>query len=227
MNNKLLSAMILILFIITVMPVNVSGQDEEMKKNALQSMRQWSNTIDPAQFVKLGYKDKAEFDKAVLGDPYIVYTIAPEQLLEYQPGKDFSSLLTKSGYIVYPVISDGKNKSLLWMYEKDNQWKIAKIGSAGLSENLKTSEAAIQKNRETYKLASAEKPRMVRIYQLYLDLFYIKGEQSEYLVPMQTIPEMKIRGGMFYQMQDILPILQEEMKQKMPFKDKDGNILEQ
>ncbi len=226
MNRKYFLALILMFFMTGIISNSVFSQDDAMKKKAVHDMKEWSKGFAPDQFKQLGYIDKVEFDKAELGVPYVVYTIDPNQLLEYEPDKDFSSLLTKTEYIVYPVISEGKNKSLLWMYQKENEWKMARIGSAGLAENLKTNEDVIQKRREEFKLKAGEVPQLVRIYQLYLDFYYVKGEEDEFIIPMQTIPDLNIRGNTFYPMKEILPVLQENLRQKMPFKDKDGMIKE-
>ena len=225
MKRKYLSALVLMLFVTVTISNGVFGQNDEMKKKAKKNMIEWSKSFSQEQFKHLGYKDKAEFDNAELGTPYVLYTVDPNKLVELDSTGDFGSLLAKTGYIVYPVISEGKDKSLLWMYQKDDEWKIARVGSAGLAENLKANEEVIKKYGEEMGTA-LESPRLVRIYQLYLDFFYVKGEKNDFVVPMQTIPDLRIKGNTFYSVKELLPVLQEDLKQKMPFKDEEGKVKE-
>ncbi len=209
-----------------MMQKSAYSQSDEMKKQAAQEMKEWGNSFGPEQFKHLGFADKTEFNESELGNPYVVYTISPDKLLDYEPGNDLRSLFTKAGYIIYPVISKGVNKSLLWMYQKDNVWKIARLGSSGISENIKTNEDLLQKYREEYKILPSEGPTFVRIYQLYLDFFFVRGDPEDFIVPMQTIPDSNIEGNTFYLVKELLPVLQELLKLKMPFIDEKGAIKE-
>jgi len=225
MKRKYISLKILTLFVFGMISGNVFGQVENMKKNATESMKAWSTSLTADQYNNLGFKDKAEFDKSELGDPYMLLTIDPNKLVTIEEPGDFERLLTKTGNAVFTVILDGRNKSLLWMYEKDNQWKIARMGSAGIAQNLKVNEDLIQKYKEEKQLANT-RPSLVRVYQLYLDFFFVKGTEEDFIVPMQTIPDLNIKGNTFYSVKELLPVLQEELKNKMPFKDAEGRIKE-
>lgn len=226
MKRKNLTILILIIFGIGLFPDGVYSQDDEMKNKATEKMKTWSKSFSDKQYLDLGFKDQAEIESADLGDPYLVYTIDPEQLMILKPGEDIGDLLAKTGYTIYPVISNGQNKALLWMYQKDNEWKIARMGSSGIAKNLNRNEKSIKKHQEDTGLLGAEKQRFVRIYQLYFDFFYMRGAEAEYIMPMQTIPGMKIKGSQLYKVEEVIPLLQEELKMKMPFEDKEGQIKE-
>lgn len=226
MKKKQILSIVLVLFFSGIISSSVFSQDDELKNIAIENLAEWSKSFSLDQFNQLGYKDKAEFDKSELGSPYQVFTMDPNKLLRIDSLDDFGALLTKTGYTVYPVILDGRNKSLLWMYQKDNEWKTARIGSSGIAENLKVNEEVIDKYREDRGLSDRAVPKLVRIYQLYFDFFYIKGEETAYIIPMQTLPDLNIRGNTFYSVEEILPILKEELKNKMPFKDDEGRIKE-
>jgi hypothetical protein len=226
MKRKYLKATIIIFIVTGIISNSLYSQDDEMKNKAMEGMRAWSKSISTAQFQKLGYKDRAEFDQTELGKPYDVFTIQPEKLVEFDTGGNFENLLMESGSVLYPLISEGRNKSLLWMYKKDNEWKVGRIGSSGLSENLRICEETIEKYREERGVAAGESPRFVRIYQLYLDFFYITGQEEAYIMPMQTIPDLGIKGNAFYSEKEIVPVLQAELRKKMPFRDDEGRIKE-
>lgn len=226
MNKKYLSALMMVLFIAGIFSQNAFSQDDEMKRMAKEDMKAWSKSFSKEQVEKLGYKDKGEFNSAELGDPYKVYTIDPNKLVEYGQNEEFERLLESTGYIAYPVISEGRSKSLLWMYQKDNEWKIARVGSAGLSQDLRSNEARIEKQKEELGLNQDQEPMLVRLYQLYLDFFYLKGEEREYMVPMANIPALDIKGGTFYPAEEMIPMLQEQLKGMMPFKNEEGEIKE-
>lgn len=222
MKRKYLSILILIIFGIGLVPDAVFAQDDEMKKKAMEKMKTWSKSFSDMQYQHLGFKDQAEIENSELGDPYLVYTIDPNDLLEMKDGIPFVEMLKKTGYMIYPVISQGKNKALLWMYQKDNDWKIARMGSSGLAKNLKRNEHSVQEQQEDTGLLGIETLRFVRIYQLYFDFFYMKGAEAEYIMPMQTVLELKLKGSEFYKVKEVLPLLQKELQAKMPFENKEG-----
>ena len=128
---------------------------------------------------------------------------------------DFEAIITDGNYYVYPLISGGENKALLWMYKKEGKWQVARIGSSGLAKNISTNEGTIRDQGSEKGLEGAEPPKFVRVYQLNVDFFFIKAGETEYIIPMQNIPDLEIEGSKFYKPGDILPRWKEQIKLKM------------
>ncbi len=210
-----LSAIALILCI-TLILNELYSQDDEMKKTALSRLNEWKKTFSEDQVQKLGFDSKADFKASELGTPFKLYTVNPDAMMGYQEGSKFEKIVTETNYWIYPVISSGENKALLWIMKKEDKWQVARIGSSKLAKNIRTNEGTIRDQTSEKGLEGAELPKFVRVYQLYLDFFFIKTAEKEYIIPMQTIPILKIEGSKFYTPAQVVPHWKEQLKKKMP-----------
>ena len=191
------------------------SEEEGMKKVALKTMREWKKAFSEEQVTKLGFDDRADFKAAELGTPFSLYTVEPAAMLEYQGESEFGNLVKDTNYMVYPIRSGGKNKALLWMYKKDDEWKVARIGSSKLAKTMVTTEGAIRSQTRERGLEGAEPPKFVRVYSLFLDFFFVKSAEREYIIPVYSMPNLRVEGSKFYTPKDIVPQWKEQLEKIM------------
>ena len=215
MKIKYLSSTIILLLLIVLIPAGVYGQDGDMKKVATERLNEWQKTFTDDQAMQLGFASLDDFKKAELGEPFKVYTIAPEAINGFEEGSEFGQIVTETNYYVYPVMTDGSNKALLWMMRKDGVWHVARIGSSDLAKTMRMVEGKMEGQKAARGLEGAPPPKFVRVYQLYLDFLYVKG-QHEYIIPMYNIPSLKLEGSNFYSPSEFIPQMKEQLKLKMP-----------
>lgn len=226
MKIKYISSVIVLILCIVLLSRGLYGQEDEMKKVALSSLEEWKKTFSDDQVRKLGFDSKADFKASELGTPFKMYTINPDAMMTYEKGSEFAQIVTETNFYAYPVISDGINKALLWMVKKEGKWQVARIGSSKLARTIRSAEGTIRNQKSEMGLEGAGPPKFVRIYQLYLDFFFIKTTEKEYVVPMFTIPDLRIEGSKFYTPAEIVPQWKEQLKKKMPPKEKGEEIIE-
>lgn len=198
----------------------ITAEDAAMRETAMKSLNEWKKFFKEEEVKKLGFDNRADFRVAELGTPIKLYTVNPDAMLGHDEEKEFNEIVTETNYYVYPVRSQGINKALLWMYKKDNIWKTARIGSAKMARSLMEAEGAINQQRTERGLEGAGPPKLVRVYQLYLDFFFIKDAQKEFIIPLQTVPNLQVEGSKFYTPAQLLP----QWKQQIKDKEKSGEI---
>jgi hypothetical protein len=185
------------------------AQDEDILKIAQKSLTEWKKVFSDDQIRKLGFD----------GKPFPVFTVDPEAVMTFQAGTDFERIVKEDGYRVFPVMIKGKNKALLWMYQKEGKWKVARIGSSKLSQNVQNNERFIDEQKPARGLENSGPPRFVRFYQLSIDFFFIKGSKGEFIIPMQNIPELNMKTQSFISPAEIVPLWKEELQKKKKYEE--------
>jgi hypothetical protein len=188
------------------------SEEEAMRKVALKTMNEWKKTFSKEQVTKLGFDDMADFKVAELGIPFSLYTVDPAEIMKYTGESEFGNLVKDTNYMVYPIKAGGVNKALLWMYKKEDKWKIARIGSSKLAKTMVTTEGAIQSQTRERGLEGAGPPKFVRVYSLFLDFFFVKSAEREYIIPVYSMPNLRVEGSKFYTPKDIVPQWKEQLE---------------
>jgi len=217
---------IVLILCFTLVSAVAYGQEDEMKNVAMSSLKEWKKSFTEDQARKLGFDGKEDFEASELGAPFKLYTIQPDALMGYQEGQEFGKLVTETNYSVYPVNSGGKNKALLWMVNRKGKWQVARMGSSKLAKNILSTEGAMRNQMAEKGLEGAKPAKFVRLYQLYLDFFFLKAAEKEYVIPVQKIPTLKVEGGKFYSPGQVVPQWKEQLKKKMPPEEKGKGIIE-
>lgn len=226
MTIKYMSSVTILILSITLSSTGLYGQEDEMKKGALSSLKELRKTLSDDQARKLGFDSKADLRASKLGTPFKLYTISPDALMGYQERTKFEEIVTATNYYVYPIISGGGNKALLWMVKKEGRWQVARMGSSKLAKNIRSTEGTIRDQISERGLEGAEEPKFVRVYQLYLDFFFVKAAEKEYIVPVYTISTLQVEGGKFYTPAEIVPQWKDQLKKKMRPEEKGKPIIE-
>ncbi len=216
MKIKYLSLTIALTMFFTLLTGAAYSQDDAMKEAALNRLSLWQKTFTEQQAKQLGFASLDDFKKAELGEPFKLYTITPDAITGFQEGAEFGRIITDTDYFVYPVMTAGSNKALLWVMKKEGAWHVARIGSADLAKTIRKVKSTVESAKSERGLEGAAPPKFVRVYQLYLDFFYMSGSQGEYILPMYNIPNLNIEGNKFYNPAEFIPQLKEQLKLKMP-----------
>lgn len=218
-----LTMVVTVLFLSIILAVyGVYGQDNEMKKTALKNLKECKKVFSDDEARKIGFDGKKDLKESTLGRPFKLYTINPDAMMKYEDGSELKKIVTDAHYYIYPIISDGINKALMWMYKKEDRWKVARIGSSKLARALRSTEGTIRVKSEEKGIKEAGPPVLVRVYQLKLDFFFIKAEDKEYIIPIFTHPTLKVEGSRFYTPAQLLPQWKEQLKKMLPQVEEEG-----
>jgi hypothetical protein len=223
-----LTMVVTVLFLSIILAAHgVYGQDNEMEKTARKTLEEYKKVFSEDEARKIGFDSKSDFKKSLLGKPFKLYTIAPDAMMNYQEGSEFKKIVTEANYYIYPIISDGVNKALMWMYQKEGQWEVARIGSSKLARALRSTEGTIRQKNEENGIKESGLPVLVRVYQLKLDFFFIKADDKEYIIPIFSLPTLKIEGSKFYTPAQLLPNWKEQLKKIAPQEGEKGIIIKE
>ena len=214
MKFEIGNIIIAFLIISCLLSLVFSSEDAAMRETALKSLNEWKKIFKDVEVKRLGFDNRGDFIAAELGTPIKLYTVNPDALLSHDEAGEFNDIVTETDNFVYPIRSRGISKALLWMYKKDNVWMTARIGSAKMARSLMDAEGAINQQRTERGLEGAGPPKLVRVYQLYLDFFFIKDAQKEFIIPLQTIPNLQVEGSKFYTPNQLLPQWKKHIKEK-------------
>ena len=104
---------------------------EDAAKDGLATLKSEAD-----DYVRFGFQNKAEVDRAKLGMPEKVLTIPVDQLAGYKEGTDIRPLLQDVHRMVYPVTVDGQGRALITIKETPSGWQLVGFGQSQLAKNL-------------------------------------------------------------------------------------------
>lgn len=200
------------IFIFMALSLNVFSETiDEVYIAAYDGLDLFLNSI-PVGFEKqYGFKNRKEFNKTALGEPYHMHTIYPQSLAYGTPfDNEYIVPLTQWRF---PVICEGKIRALLTVSKINGIWRAVDIGAARLATELDMIEKTfINYEQDTKKV-------LLRLYQIKADfvLFYEKSKRIEegMLFPLQSgymaIGGWK-KGQAIFSFKDLLPILKKKYK---------------
>ena len=158
-----------------------------------------------------GFNSRQEFDWAFLGEPYEMYTIHPDFLINERPiGSGF---ITPLEIWRFPVLSHDSMRTLLTVAKVEGEWKAVAIGGAGIAFELDQLEKIYSFDRNNTKRV------LLRLYQIKSDFVSI-GDLTQRIeeamfAPLQSA-RMQMRLGkderIIYSLPELVPILQKKYK---------------
>jgi hypothetical protein len=137
------------------------------------------NAIPEQDINKYGFSNIKEMDQATLGNPFRVYTLSPEKIINYQKSHNFSSAISPTTMWFFPVLCNGAAKTLLTVDFMGDEWRAVAIGSSGLAKQLGE---VIKKwpESEGYGL------KFVRVFQARSDLIALSHEGKVKIKPLNS-----------------------------------------
>ncbi|MCJ7579200.1 MAG: hypothetical protein MUP98_01540 [Candidatus Aminicenantes bacterium] len=188
-----------------------AAANEKVQQAAQEGLVYFLEKIPVGMEKNYGFNNRQEFDWAFLGEPYELYTIPPDSLINEQPiGAGF---LTPLEIWRFPVISQDSMRTLLTVAKMWGEWKAVSIGGTGIALELDQLEKMYSFDRNNTKRV------MVRLFQIKSDFITICNLTQEIedamFVPLQSA-RMQMRLGeaerLLYSLPELVPILQKKIK---------------
>ena len=133
--------------------------------------------IPAGEFEYYGFAAGEDLAPATLGEPFHVYTIAPDKILSYTAQTDFSSLVSPTDLWFFPVFLAGEVRTMLTVDRMDGTWQAVAIGSSGLAKQL-------QKVKDKWPESKGYEHKFVRIYQARSDFVVLSKAGTAQLAPL-------------------------------------------
>jgi len=90
--------------------------------------------IPPEELGHLNFADPSEVEVAELGTPFRQFTIAPQQILAYEPAIPLDQIVVPLPIWHFPVVVAGETRTLLSVEMMHGIWQAVGIGSSGLGK---------------------------------------------------------------------------------------------
>jgi hypothetical protein len=84
----------------------------------------------------VGFDAGDDLSKAVLGEPFQLYTLPADSIRNYRGTTKVRSLIQKSEFWYFPILIGGKVKMMLYVGKRKDVWERAGLGSAGLAREM-------------------------------------------------------------------------------------------
>ena len=192
------------------------GKEPFIGAIALEYYRQFGNSeapgrpvinledaLDPSSDI---HKELKENPIVELGDPFRVYTIETQDILNYNSDIDLSSILVPTTQWFVPVFIHKKPRAILTVDYLDGELKVVNIGMGDISEK-------VDKNEKMGLRGDNSRSKFVRIYPAKSDFIVIDTNGKKKLLPFSyTVDALEIdihRADSLghYELSDIMPKL--------------------
>ncbi|MBU4366061.1 MAG: hypothetical protein L6437_02820 [Kiritimatiellae bacterium] len=177
---KLLAVFIVMGWILSV-PCVMANQDApaDVQQAAAQGLQPFLNKIPVISLEEYGFAPGDSLDTASLGDPFLVYTIPPRALDQYQAGSAVTSIVTPTTMWYFPVLIAEQSRAILVVDWLDNQWQAVSLGYAGLAKEL----GALSRQ---WKASQGYHPMLIVVFQAKQYLFTVPEKDSQNLTRLVT-----------------------------------------
>jgi hypothetical protein len=106
----------------------------------------------------LGFDNRPDIEKIVLGEGFEIFTIDPDKLLDESSPQNLQSLVTTTNVWYFPLVVDGNPKTLLKLGFTAGKWSSGSLGSAKFLKEIVTF-------REAWPASSGYQYRLIHIRQ--------------------------------------------------------------
>lgn len=114
----------------------INDAPKEVQEAAIQGLIPFLHAIPENELALYNFSNKEEFNYASLGKPLRVYTIKPEEIINYEGNKSILEIVSATSVWLFPVVVNNEFRTLLTVDLIDNSWEATAIGSSGLAEQL-------------------------------------------------------------------------------------------
>jgi hypothetical protein len=146
---------------------------------ASEGLERFLNAIPEDNLVEFGFADRQELEHTMLGTPYRIYTIMPDDILGFEEGDMLSTVLEPTEMWLVPVLCGGTTRTLLTVATVGGAWKAVDLGGSGTAAELAQATAAFSE-AEDYDLG------ILRIYQAGCEFVIASREGALHLVPLRS-----------------------------------------
>jgi len=192
------------------------GKDPFIGAVAMEYYMQFGNTEAP-KYPDISFEDAMNPNSdaykklkknpiVVLGDPFQIYTIETEDILNYNADTDLSSILVPTTQWFVPVFVHKKPRAILTVDYMDGEWQVVNIGMGDNSEK-------VDKNGKMGVTSKDGKSKFVRIYPAKSDFIVTDINGKKKILPfsyakdaLDLDSELEDSSGL-YEVSDFMPKL--------------------
>ena len=183
---------------------------EEAISAAQAGLSDYLQAIPPTDLSYFNFQSLEQVEQATLGDPFMIYTIDPYDILAFKGDTPVRYLLQETGIWMFPVMAEGKMRTFLKVEKRDQKWQAISLGASGLCEEWDNIAAAYPADKN-YTL------KMVRIYQATSDLVLLDLPQGgNAFLPLRSARiALGVEGGKLQDPAQVLFDLQQPVRQNL------------
>lgn len=159
-----------------LMAAEVPAAVQEAAEKGLPTMLQALPDNIVQQF---NFSSPEELSQASLGTPFQVFTIHPDEILNYGAGTSIEAIISGTDQWFFPVTVNDQVRTLLAVARIGEQWQAVSIGSSGLGQQWTDTVAQ-------YDSSAGYTHKLVRIYQAKADFVLLGGTGGDKLVPLDA-----------------------------------------
>ena len=186
----------LLIFYFAAAPVT-GLSDFGIRKAAERDLPHFLESIQAGDEPSFGFENRQEFKKILLGQPYRLVTIDPAALARFHPqdSRHFYSLEVWR----FPLVCEGKIRSLLTVAKVRGQWKAVALGATGLAKEIQDFEAGLSDQQQVKRRS------ILRFFQLGVDFLILSDSDNHkdlltgQLMPLTSarrfLPSLHVRAS--------------------------------
>lgn len=183
---------------------------EEAVSAAQAGLSGYLQAIPPTDLSYFNFQSFEQLEQATLGDPLMLYTIDPSDILSFEGDTPIQDLLQETGIWMFPVLAEGKMRTFLQVEKLEQKWQAVSLGSSGLAEEWDNIGAA-------YPPEKSYDRKLVRIYQATSDFVFLDLPQGgNAFMPMRSARiVLELEGGNLQNPAQVVFDLQEPVRQNL------------
>jgi len=135
--------------------------------------------LDPTRY---GFKDKAELDAVVLGEPLEAYVLTPQALEEFSFKQSLAEQLEQMRRWEFPLLVEDEARTILVVTFFQGRWQAVELGGAAFAKNWQTSTAKLAEQRE----GKQRLLKLVKVPPIGGNFMLVETEGEELLTPLST-----------------------------------------
>jgi hypothetical protein len=138
------------------------------------------------------FSDPKELGQATLGEPFRVYTITPETILNYSSGVPIEKIISPTTVWLFPVVAKAEMRTLLTVDQVAGEWKAVAVGSSGLAKQW----AEITQERPA---SEGYEYTFVRVFQATSDFVLVSRLGETEIIPLESarVSLELVQGGAY------------------------------
>lgn len=150
---------------------------EAVLQAAAQGLQPYLSKIPAEALEQYGFASGDALPTATLGTPFLLYTLTPAALDQYQEGMTVASLVTPTSMWYFPVLVGGQPRAILVVDKLADKWQAVSLGYAGLAQEL----GAISR---LWNAAQGYQPLLIAVFQAKQYLFTVPEKDAYNLTPL-------------------------------------------
>lgn len=133
---------------------------------AEEGLHSFLSRMPAAARERFGFSESDNLAEATLGDPFNLFVIHPEAVLDYSPSEPIENILTTTNLWYFPVRIRQKTRCLLIVDFIKDEWRTVSLGAASLAQE-------VEDVREAWPETEGYRPEFIAVRQAGAYLFSV------------------------------------------------------